>query len=1159
MTRAQPTFTGLSNFRILPAVIAVLLGWLLVGIPNSACCAESSVPPNLALTVTNVAQLRALVTRDWRVRCDLQLQGVVCAASTAKQVIIFADASGAELFTLDFSGRELRPGQGVSLTGTGCEVTRGHDGLTLSRAPLVDNDGAHAATGKTASTELTAGWQPLRVEWFNSEGAALLEVSHGAPGEARERIPDAQLDHAVMDGTSGRTFAPGLKFASYEGSWARLPDFGEWPVSARGVATNFDVALRSRRENVGLVFSGGLKVAQSGTHTFGLKSDDGSRLIVGEPLPRIEILATAKLPTLRKYFLGQIVSPSDAYQWSWCQGDVSRAEVRGDGLELELRSRREARVVVRLLDADGLPPALLLKNRIGVSGVTRDVMVASEQRVFGCLTGATSAEVQLVEAAPEVWAANPVRPVSELPAELEEQPEGFVARLSGRLTATNQNKKLVLTDATGSLAVQPSSQARALIGEEVEVLGFCELVNGALEVRAGFFRALPKPATPENKPLPLLTTAEEVLRLKRDEAARGYPVRVRGVITCLWPEYFGNAVLQDATRGVFLRLPGSASQGGPELGDFWEAEGVTASGDFAPIISVKRMVRLSEGRLPEPVRPTWSQLINGSLDAQFVELEGIITRVEGNVATLLTHWGSSDVSVTGRHPLELAQYENMLVRLRGCLLAVWDQASGQVRVGELRLASATVSTDLSVTADPFAAPMKTLGELFRFDAQASAFQRVRVTGQIVSRRDDEFFLMADGGGLRFVSKEAGTLKIGDMVEASGFPQLGGPSPVLREAVARKLDSTALPTAKLLGPGNLLLAENDATRVRVEGSLVSVRGGPGGVTLLEMRAGLRPFSARLNLKPGSVPALRLDSTLELTGVYAGQGNSRITERKMDTFELLVDSPEGVRVVALPAWWTLQRLLAVFGLLVVVLAAAMLWAFQLRRRVDAQTLIIREKVEREATLEERTRIARELHDTLEQALAGVSFQLGAVAGAMRGLPVDALQTLERARLMVKHGQEEARRTVRNLRMFELEVGDLPGALARMAHDAANGMPVKIETAVHGTPAPLPGALENHLLRIGQEAMTNALKHAAAKSIQFDLRYESDAVELKVVDDGRGFDFAQQAPGEAGHFGLLGMRERANKIGAVFKIASQPGRGTTVIVRVPRAKQNSRTETV
>ena len=1161
MSRACTSLTRRDSIGTLAGWLVVVATWVLAAAPDFARGAASTSRLATEVTVTNVAQLRALVRHDWRVRCNLQLEGVVCAVSAVKQVVIFADASGAELFVLNFAGHELRVGQKVRLTGTGCEVTRRREGLALSRAPLLESDAAHVSEANTARMELAAGWQPVRVEWLNVTSRALLEVRFGAPGDLPVPISATQLAHVVTNGLGERTFAPGLVFAAYEGSWAVVPDFGQWPHALHGVATNFDVSLRSRPEQVGLVFSGWLKVDVDGQHTFGLRSDDGSRLIVGEPLPRIEILGKATLPAQRRYFIGQVLSPGDAYQWASGQGDVSRAELRGGGLELELRSRREARVVVQVLDADGLPPALLLKNKVTVTGVTRDVMVSGEQRVFGLLTVATAADIQLLEAAPEVLAATPLRSVVELPEELIDHPDGFVARLSGRLTGTNQNRTLVLTDASGSIAVQSSAQARALVEKEVEVLGFCQPVNGVLEVRSGFYRVAPEPATREKKPsaLPVLTTAEEVLRLKPEEAARGYPVHVRGVITCLWPEYFGNAVLQDATRGVFLQLAESANRGGPELGDFWEAEGVTAAGDFAPIINVKRMVRLSEGRMPEPVRPTWSQLINGSLDAQFVELEGIITKVDGSVATLLTHWGKTDVTVTGRHPLALGQYENMLVRLRGCLLAAWDKSSGQVRVGELRLASVTVTTDLSVTADPFAAPMKSLAELFRFDAQASAFQRVRVTGQIVSQREDEFFLLTEGGGLRFISKEGSALRIGDVVEAAGFPQLGGPSPVLREAVARKLSTAPLPAARQLGPGNLLLAENDAMRVRVEGVLVSVRGAAGGVTLLEMRAGPRPYSARLSFKPEAIPSLRLDSTLELTGTYAGQGNSRITERKMDTFELLVDSPTDVRVVALPQWWTLRRLLAVLGALLVVLAAAMLWAFQLRRRVEGQTLIIREKVEREATLEERTRIARELHDTLVQALAGVSFQLGAVAGAMRGLPAEALQMLERARLMVRHGQEEARRTVRNLRMFELEVGDLPGALAQMTQDAANGMPVKIETVVHGTPAPLPGAVENHLLRIGQEAMTNALKHGQAKSIRFDLRYAPESVEITVADDGRGFEFPQNTPSEAGHFGLLGMRERANKIGGTFNLTSQPGRGTTVIVRVPRTKQNSTTDPV
>jgi signal transduction histidine kinase len=386
-----------------------------------------------------------------------------------------------------------------------------------------------------------------------------------------------------------------------------------------------------------------------------------------------------------------------------------------------------------------------------------------------------------------------------------------------------------------------------------------------------------------------------------------------------------------------------------------------------------------------------------------------------------------------------------------------------------------------------------------------------------------------------------------MVEVAGFPQLGGPSPVLQEAVVRSQGAAELPQPRPLDPTNLLAVANDSTRVRVSALLVNVLAGTGRSTLLEMQLGRTPFLARAGFPADLLSKLRPGSQLELTGVYAGEGSGR----RIDAFEILLDSPMSVRVLAQPPWLTLRRLLTALGLLLIGLAGTMLWVLLLRRRVEVQTRIIREKVEREATLEERTRIARELHDTLEQALAGLNFQLGALAGCLRGMSGEAQQTLERARSMARHGQEEARRTVRNLRMLELEQGNLPAALSQLAHDAANGVPIHIETVVHGTPQPLSAQVESHLLRIGQEALTNALKHAGAHSIRFELRYDPASVELRVTDDGCGFEVAGTAPTEAGHFGLLGMRERANKMGGVFSIHSQPGQGTTITVRVPRNK--------
>ena len=172
----------------------------------------------------------------------------------------------------------------------------------------------------------------------------------------------------------------------------------------------------------------------------------------------------------------------------------------------------------------------------------------------------------------------------------------------------------------------------------------------------------------------------------------------------------------------------------------------------------------------------------------------------------------------------------------------------------------------------------------------------------------------------------------------------------------------------------------------------------------------------------------------------------------------------------------------------------------------------------------------------------------------MPAESLRILEMARSMVRHGQDEARRTVRNLRVFALEQGDLPAALAELAAQSRDGLRLDIEARVTGAPQPLPPKVESHLLRIGQEATTNAIKHARAKTIRLELGYDGGLVRLLIRDDGCGFDAERAAPSEAGHFGLLGMRERAEKIGGTLTILSAPGKGTTIQVTVPLPPLNA-----
>ena len=118
----------------------------------------------------------------------------------------------------------------------------------------------------------------------------------------------------------------------------------------------------------------------------------------------------------------------------------------------------------------------------------------------------------------------------------------------------------------------------------------------------------------------MLTTREQVHGLKRPDAQLEYPVRVRGVVTYANDQYDG--VVQDATRGVWIRHLATSVSRRLQVGDFVEVEGVTGPGDFAPLVTCQRLTCLGGGRMPDPVHPTWDQLMNGSLDCQYVELEG---------------------------------------------------------------------------------------------------------------------------------------------------------------------------------------------------------------------------------------------------------------------------------------------------------------------------------------------------------------------------------------------------------------------------------------------------------------------------------------------------------------------------------------------------------
>lgn len=203
---------------------------------------------------------------------------------------------------------------------------------------------------------------------------------------------------------------------------------------------------------------------------------------------------------------------------------------------------------------------------------------------------------------------------------------------------------------------------------------------------------------------------------------------------------------------------------------------------------------------------------------------------------------------------------------------------------------------------------------------------------------------------------------------------------------------------------------------------------------------------------------------------------------------------------------------------------------------------------AVLAERNRIAREIHDNLAQEMLGISVQLEVVARTMPASAELARTHLDRVRMLVRHGIAEARRYVWDLRSQALDKNDLPAALSETARRLTAETAVEAKVEVSGTFRPLSQLLEGNLLRIGQEAINNAVIHAHAQTILVNLKFDARHVQLSVRDDGLGFDYQNPQNGDGKHFGLLGMMERAEQIGGTLKIDSRANEGTEVLVDVP-----------
>jgi signal transduction histidine kinase len=240
---------------------------------------------------------------------------------------------------------------------------------------------------------------------------------------------------------------------------------------------------------------------------------------------------------------------------------------------------------------------------------------------------------------------------------------------------------------------------------------------------------------------------------------------------------------------------------------------------------------------------------------------------------------------------------------------------------------------------------------------------------------------------------------------------------------------------------------------------------------------------------------------------------------------------VEILEGPPWWSTRNIVvAIIALLVLIVAAQSLYGYIERWRLIA-------------VLDERQRLAHEMHDTLAQSFAGIGFQLQAIRDE-----IDDRSAIDReldlASNLVRRSHDEARRSMAALRPELLESAGLLRALEQSARNMVAGGMIQVTAFTSGEALSIPVRISDTLFRIGQEALANAVRHAAPNTLSISLTYSEAALQLLVEDDGKGFIAGADSAG----FGIRGMGKRADTISAELKIRSTPGKGTTVQVVAP-----------
>jgi hypothetical protein len=309
--------------------------------------------------ISIAALQRAVAEQAWGVR-SFAVTGVICAAVPNPNLIVLQDETATALLEVSALTTAVRAGDWLAVQGNQCTLRRRALYISAGGPLVVENDGIHSMLMKSGEVFLRQGMQPIKVAWFNGPGNSALNIEFRGPAGGRQKIPNSLLWHKASGGGHDKDFEPGVEFTSFIGDPIRsVAEIGRLKEVSRGIATNLVVDYRARPEHTALKFHGYIEIPSAGIYTFYLESDDGSQLMVGDPLGECQVVRLERNTAALVKSFEQARAARGMSQWIMLEGEVTFVGKAEEGLQLEIRHGGDLLQVVVLESSSVLRPDLL--------------------------------------------------------------------------------------------------------------------------------------------------------------------------------------------------------------------------------------------------------------------------------------------------------------------------------------------------------------------------------------------------------------------------------------------------------------------------------------------------------------------------------------------------------------------------------------------------------------------------------------------------------------------------------------------------------------------------------------------------------------------------------------------------------------------------------